>query len=93
MSLSRRRLFGLLAGVAALPVLKKFPLSKRPVKFNWSGYETSIPNEVFATNPIMAELTAITRVAFVPRIATEIYSHNLPLPFMTKLEEENADAR
>lgn len=91
MSLSRRRLFGLLAGVAALPVLKKIPLSKRPLSS--TGPVTSIPNEVFATNPIMAELTAITRTAFVPRIVAQIYTQ-FPMPTLgINLEEENADAR
>lgn len=83
MSVSRRGLFGLLAGAAALPLVRRLPaIAAAP--------NTTFLAEATAMNvDLMAELTAITRKAFVPKLCVQIYQqHPLLTHFM-----ENTDGR
>lgn len=82
MSISRRGLFGLLAGAAAIPLVKHLPNPG----FNWNGYGEAIAPTSSVT---MAELTSITRTAFIPRVLIQIYTQH---PMLTLLQE-NADGQ
>lgn len=79
---SRRGLFGLFAGAAALPVLAKlpgFPAASAP--------EVSVP----VMTGTMAELIAITRKAFLPKLVVQIYSSS-PMLLMMNAERDRVIA-
>ena len=75
---SRRGLFGLLAGAAALPLAKR-----QFVSFNWNGYDEALP----PATGMSAELMAITRKAFIPKFYTQIYTKNPLLSLIGTTEE------
>jgi len=80
MSASRRGFFGFLFGGVAAAALPKPPLSGDFVSFNWGDYagEYAPTSEIAGLSTgLAAELTEITRKAFLPRVRVQLYEESL----------------
>ena len=82
MTISRRGFIASAATFFAAPAIVRasslMPVKNLPGGFQFSGFETLIPmDQIVTKETIMADLSAITRRAFVPTMKIQIYDANL----------------
>jgi hypothetical protein len=82
MTPSRRGLFGLLAGALASPIVAKLPFVR--------SIDIVSPGQPYTTMPLMAQLNAVTRKAFVPVVRAQIYRSH---PFMSLMARNNGEPK